>query len=372
MMKNNNVELVIGEVTQADWESYEIDSDLLTPADAWRVTMGFSGDKKIPKCVELGAGVKVKVGGETVLVGYLDTIEHSVSKTQHTLSLSGRDMASDLLDCSCPLFDRQMVSLTEIIIIITREFNIKRHRVDADPSLVRKKIHVNPGESAWSVLSDAAEANGLFPWFESDGTLVVGGPDYSAPVVASLILRRSGKGNNVLSLNYSGDMQGKYSKITVLGQSHGDFINTGKNDYHGEAVDVGVIRHRPKIINEGGCENSAICRNRARKLIADGRLHGLTLSVCVVGHHIVAPGQPSDGILWRAGQRVHVVSDPHNIDAVFFVMARKFTRSRFDGTRTTLTLKEDGVWCLDAHLNKNRNAHTKNTGAGQIIDVAKI
>ena len=60
---------------------------------------------------------------------------------------------------------------------------------------------MDPGNSAWDVLNRAAAANSLAAWFDPDGTLVVGGPDYSAPAKAKLILRRDGQGNNVLSLS---------------------------------------------------------------------------------------------------------------------------------------------------------------------------
>jgi len=65
-------------------------------------------------------------------------------------------------------------------------------------------------------------------------------------------------------------------------------------------------------------------------------------------------------MLWTPGQRIYVVSEPHGIAAIYFLMARKFTRSRNEGTRTTLTLKEDGAWLLDAHPHKNKHRRGKN------------
>ncbi|MCG9093986.1 DNA circularization N-terminal domain-containing protein [Laribacter hongkongensis] len=93
-------------------------------------------------------------------------------------------------------------------------------------------------------------------------------------------------------------------------------------------------------------DNAGIARARARKLLSDARLKGLTLDAEVTGH------RTSDGVLWQPGQRIHVISEPHGLDGVYFLMARRFRGGRGVGTTTALTLKEDGVWTLDAHPGK--------------------
>lgn len=375
MSTPDTVELLIAGKVHGDWSSYEIDSDLLTPADAWHVSLGMT-DGKMPPDVVAGAPVVVKVGGETVLTGYCDEIAHQVSKTSHTFTMSGRDRAADLLDCACPIFTKQQASLSEIVAAIVREFKVIKHVIDADSTRTRKKIAVDPGETAWNTLAHAAEANGLWPWFEPDGTLVVGGPDYSAPVVATLILRRDGKGNNVISLNKTESMAERFSKITVYGQTPGTDTEQGRNALHDSATDSAVLRNRPKIVLDHEADSTAVCRDRARKLLADSRLSGLTLSAVVQGHRIKHPspaggrGVGGEGELWRPGQRIRVISDVFGIeDKVFFLMARKFTRSRTDGTRTALTLKEDGMWIVNAHPHsrhrRGKNSLLGRTGAEQ-------
>lgn len=364
----DNVELLVAGKVHGDWSSYEIDSDLLVPADAWHVTLGMT-DGKMPPDVAAGAPVVVKIGGETVMTGRVDEISHQVGKTSHTFTMSGRDQAAVLVDCSAPVFVARMASLNEIVAKIVRALGITKIRIDADATRMREKINIEPGDSAWDALAHAAEANGLWPWFDPDGTLVIGGPDYSAPVVATLVLRKSGKGNNVLSLAKQESVHGRYSEVTVLGQTHGTDLEQGKHALRATAKDDGVSWHRPKIVMDSEADNYAVCRDRARKTISDSRLNGLTLSAVVQGHRIVAPGLDADGKLWKPGQRVHVFSEPHEINGVFFLMARKFTRSRMDGKRTALTLKEDGMWVTNAHPHKNKHRRGKNSLPGAILDV---
>jgi len=365
----DTVELLIAGQAHGDWSSYEIDSDLLTPADAWHVTLGMT-DGRMPPDVVVGAPVEVRVGGETVMIGRVDEINHQVSKTSHTFTMSGRDQAAVLVDCSAPVFVAKMVDLKEIVAKTVRTLGITKIRIDADATRTREKINVEPGDSAWDTLAHAAEANGLWPWFDPDGTLVIGGPDYSTPVVATLVLRKSGKSNNVLSLAKQESVHGRYSEVTVLGQTHGTEMEQGKHALRGSWKDDGVSWYRPKIVTDHEADNTAVCVDRAHKLISDSRLNGLSISALVKGHRITAPSQPSDGLLWKPGQRIRVISEPHNLDAIYFLMGRKFTRSRMDGTRTALTLKEDGMWVTDAHPHKNKHRRGKNSLPGKIIDVS--
>lgn len=356
---SDRVELLIAGRAHGDWERYCVESDLLTPADAWSVVLGLEDHRLPPEVIE-GAEVEVRVGGERAMVGRIDDVEEPVSKREHTVSLNGRDGAAILVDCSAPIFVARKPDLAEVVAKVVKPLGITKIRIDADQTRTREKINVEPGDSAWEALRNAAEANGLWPWFDPDGTLVIGGPDYSTPPVATLILRRDGKGNNVESMTPKRSIQGRFSEVTVLGQTHGTELEEGKHNLKATVRDPGVSWYRPKVVVDHEADSPAVCRDRARKLLADSRLEAFTLSVVVKGHRIVAPGQPSDGRLWSPGQRVYVKSEAHKLDGIYFLMGRKFIGGRSGGAITELILKEDGVWVLDAHPHKRKHRVGKN------------
>lgn len=362
------VRLFIGGKVHDDWESYEVDSDLLIPADAWRVTLVLR-DGELPEVVAPGAAVQLKVGNDLVMVGHIDEVDEDVAKDGAHFDISGRDGAAVLLDCSSPIFTAQMVTLADVVAKVVRELGVTVQAIKG-ASRLREKINVEPGETAWETLVHAAEGNGLWPWFEPDGTLVIGGPDYDQPPVASLVLRRSGQGNNVLRLTRRRSIQGRYSEVTVFGQKRGTHIEQGKHALKATEKDKGLSWYRPKVVVDYEAESEAACRSRARKILSDSRLRGFSLIAQVPGHRITAPGQPNDGLLWKPGQRVHVISERHNIDATFFLMARKFTGGRQQAARTTLTLKEDRTWVLDAHPHKKKHRLGKNSAPLQILDAS--
>ncbi len=360
----DKVSLLIGGRVHSDWATYDVDSHLITPGDAWRVELAHPAGVLPAEVVE-GAGVELRIGGETVLVGTIDDIDEEVAKGRDTLVMTGRDGAGILLACSAPVFVAKQATLEQVIANVVRPLGITKIKINADKTYTNEKVNVEPGDRAWNVLAHAAEANGLWPWFAPDGTLIVGGPDYTTPPVATLIMRLNGKGNNVLSLKRVRSMAERYSEVTVLGQTHGTSHEHGKNGIKGTAKDPAVTVYRPLVVVDHECESVAMAISRARKLLMDSRLHGITLTAKVRGH------RTSDGVLWKPGQRIHVISEPHGIDAVFFLIGRRFSKSRTGGTCTVLTLKEDRVWTLDAHAHKRRHRRGKNQGPEDILDVGK-
>ncbi|OWS76292.1 phage tail protein [Pantoea sp. VS1] len=396
----DKVSVVIGGKVHSDWTSYSVDSDFLIPADAWSMRLGLPSGI-FPSDVKRGVAVQVRVGNDVVMSGRVDRVRRHVAKEQVTISIMGRDGAAILVDCAAPVFTGRQMSLEDVIARVVRPLGITAIELHAESSTRNDKVSVEPGERAWDTLLRACAGRGLWPWFRPDGTLVIGGPDYTAAPVATLILRRDGKGNNLISLDEEMSEERSYSELTVLAQGHahstqktkslgivdvddsatgtvsdGDdsdsatTLTTGNAEtgFHGlrfTVRDSGITHYRPQVIQMHDADDLAQVQYRARKLMADARLAGYTLSAVVKGH------RTSDGVLWQPGQRVHVISEPHEIDAVFFMMGREFVGGRMSATQSTLRLKEDGIWIPDAYPKKRKARHAKKKHSKElgIVDV---
>ncbi|KAA0653908.1 phage tail protein, partial [Escherichia coli] len=227
-----------------------------------------------------------------------------------------------------------------------------------------------------------------------------GGPDYTTAPVATLVMRRSGEGNNLLSLTDESSMERSFSRLTVLAQGHAHSTNnkkeleiidvsssdsltvsgdtdtteteldtglpeTGQHGLQFTVEDPTVTYYRPQVVIMHDADDLEQVRYRARKMMADARLEGYSLIARVQGH------RTSDGVLWEPGQRIHVISEPHGIDAIYFLMGREFTGGRPGGAVTTLRLKEDGVWIPDAWSKKKkaRKGRRKKKQELGIVDV---
>lgn len=389
----DTVSLLIDGKLHQTWGRYQIDSDFLIPSDAWSVTLGLPGGI-FPAVVKRGVPVQVKIGADTVMIGRIDTVQRNVARQQTTLSLAGRDGAAVLVDCASPIFTSRQLSLEEVIAKVVRPLGVKNIKINAESSISTDKVNVEPSERAWDTLVRAASARGLWPWFDPDGSLIIGGPDYTADPVATLVMRRDGKGNNLMSLSERSSMVNAFSELTVLAQGHAQgkkksstlevvdvdsasfaaAIANGEPDEDDSQADIvetvgspetgfhalkHVVRdptvsfYRPQVMVVGDADNLAQVQYRARKAMADARLSGYELVALVKGH------RNDKGVLWQPGQRIHIKSEPHDIDGIFFLMGREFVGGLPEGALTTLRLKEDGVWIPDAYPKKRKSKKRK-------------
>ncbi|WP_288843832.1 phage baseplate assembly protein [uncultured Deefgea sp.] len=364
MRAEDKITLLINGTAHDDWMRYEVDSDLFIPADAWSLELGLAGGQVPPKLSE-GTAIRLMLGGDVVLSGVLDCVAERIDRQQHSFSLRGRDGAGILVDCSAPIFTTKQATLAEVVKTIVNELGVRNVRIAAESSFRADKVNIEPGDTAWDALQHAAEAAGLWPWFEPDGTLVVGGPDYSAPVVGTLILGGgdlSADQQPLESLSVTRDLARRVSQITVLGQTHGG-NDEGKNALKATVKDPAVNGYRPKIVIDHEADTPGIAQTRARKLLADSRLAAFTAEAAVTGHR--APnGKP-----WAPGMRVHVVSARHQLDQILFCTARKISGGRGQPSVTHLTLKEDALWIPDAHPHKRKHRRGKNDSNGQILNI---
>lgn len=345
--------LTVGGVSHHDWVRLSVDASFLTPADAWEVEVGID-NATLPADVYPGARAVLSAGKDIVMTGLIDEITHTVQRGQHALILSGRDNAAALVDCSAPVFTLQNMTLNEVLHRLVRPFGLTKTAVHADASTAPKKFAIDPGESVWAALQKVAEVNGLWPWVAPDGTLIIGGPDYSAPPVARLAMKRDGSGN-LLGLTHTRSIAGRYSQVTVLAQGHGTHEHDGVHNRKGTSTDSGFALYRPLIRMMSDTDSDGEATARARKLLSDSRLKALTLTATVRG--VRTP----DGLPWTPGQRVAITSEVHGIDGIFFMMSRTVRGGRGQPLTTTLTLKEDGVWTPDAfprsrHKRKGKQA----------------
>lgn len=396
----DKITLLIGGTSHSDWQTYRIDSDFLKAADAWQLSLGLP-EGHFPADAVRGAPVKVKMNDDVVLSGRVDVVARDVSRRGVTLNLSGRDDSAILVDCAAPIFSARQLSLDEVIASIVRPLGIKKIRIQADGVIRNDRVHIEPGERAWDSLMKAAAGRGLHPWFDPDGTLVIGGPDYNHPPIADLIMRRDGQGNNLISLSDSRNIQGCFSELMILAQSHATTTSnkklpirpvdvsrstrqafsvniddsddtddtaaissaSGQHSLKIKVTDPTVPYYRPQILTSGDVDNQEQLQYRAKKAMADARLSGLDIVAEVYGH------RTPNGELWTPGQRVHIQSELHGIDNIFFLMGRTFIGGSPGGTVTQLRFKEDAVWIPDAFPTQKRHHRNKGKGKDQIKPV---
>lgn len=341
-----------------NWKSYDIDSDFLIPADAFNFNIGVPSDSTVLTDYS-GKTAKVMINDEVILSGIIDSTQHGISKGDRTYSINGRDKASVLVDCSAPITNVKGLTVLEAVKKIVAPLGIKKVALKAESNPTLDKVDIDIGETAWNALIRCANSAGLHAWFAPDGTLIVGGADYSTPPVATLCCNKDGERNNFTQASLTTDVSQRFSEITFLAQRHGRQADDNKNDLKWVYQDKSIEFYKPKTVVVPDVESLEALKKWAKKYISDSILSDFTLTITVPDH------KTQDGVLWAPGQRVHVICEEYDIDAIFFLMGRRFVLSRTGGTTTELRLKQDGIWTPDAYVKKSKNARNRKGKKGK-------
>ena len=354
----NDIVVEIDGKSHNSWKNYDIDSDFLIPADAFAFDIGVPSDSTVLPDYS-GAEVKVRINDTLVMTGIVDTVQHGISKTNRTYRLNGRDKASVLVDCSAPITNVKGLTVLDAVKKIVEPLGIKQVQLKAEKNPLLDKVDIDVGETAWNAAMRCANSAGLHLWFEPNGVLIVGGADYSTPPVATLCCMKDGSQNNFEQADLSFDVSNRFSDITFLAQSHGKQGQDNKNDLKWVYKDSEMTTYKPKTVVVSDVDNLEALQKWAKKYIADSILEGFTLTIIVPDHKM------QDGTLWQPGQRVHVICEEYDIDAIFFLMGRRFMLSRQGGTQTELRFKQDGIWTPDAYSAKAEKARKRKGKKGK-------
>ncbi|WP_338126068.1 phage baseplate assembly protein [Pseudomonas proteolytica] len=344
-----SIRLAIGGLAHDTWDGWSIESDLLTPADAFELELHTKNATRLPDVIKEGAPCSLTLDGDRVLTGQIDEFEHDISRRGISMRINGRDLAAPLVDCSSPFVSMREATLAQILDQVVKPLGAYKVEIRADQAKTRRRVQIEPGQTAWEALLQVSEANGLWPWVEPDGRLIIGGPDYTTPPVGALVMREDGVGNNVERLAVRRSIANRYSQITVLGQ-HGQYANDGldtkRSHLRSQVQDETLARRgifRPKVVVDSSSESQDMATTRARKLLADSRLEGFEIRAVVKGH------RADNGQVWTPGQRVYVRSEPHGLNDIYFLMSRTLRLARGEGAITELRLREDKMWVLDGN-----------------------
>lgn len=215
----------------------------------------------------------VAIDGVPVITGYIDRRTPSFDGSQISFSYSGKDRAAALVECSGIVtgastagnkWTYRNVSVLEFCRAIAKPFGIA---VRVQPGLTLAKVPqivTHPGDSAFTMMSNAAKDDGVL--LVSDG-------------VGGVVITRAGnaraqaliEGINVQSLSGEYDASERFyryliaSQIPVTGDDDGDDDGGGgSSNVIAEAFDPGVQRReRVKLIRPEKNYSAADAKRRA-------------------------------------------------------------------------------------------------------------
>lgn len=297
-----------------------------------------------------GAPCEVRMGGDTVITGYVDDADDALDAENDGLTVSGRDATGDLVDCSAVHKPDQWngQTLPAIARTICAPFGIGV-KAETDCGAPFPTVKVQPGETAFAIIERLCRMRAVLPVSDGRGNLVLTSAGRGGRASTPLV-----EGENILSLNRTRSQKERFSEYTVKGQQ-GSFAAAGETaevissdgtvtvrtaaPASGRAKDAGVARYRPLVIIAEGEASGQSPATRAmwEATVRGGR--GLRIEVTVQGW------RQNNGELWRPNTLVHIESPRRGLNDTLLIVSCAYSCSA-SGTLTTLSLARPDAYKL--------------------------
>jgi len=291
-----------------------------------------AGDAAFP--LRAGAACQVKVGGETLITGWIDRLEGSIDAGNHEVSVSGRDRAGDLIDCSAIAKPGSWtnVAMEAIAAELAAPFGITATaRTSTGPRI--RRFAIQQGESVSSAIERLARYRGLLAVSTASGNVELITPAQDAPV-ADLV-----QGVNILAADGGHVASERFSRYLLKGQASGDDEVNGRaaSAPSAEATDPAVTRYRPMLIIGEEQSDIASLKKRAEWEATTRAARAQQGRVTLQGWH-----RP-DGRLWTPNVTVSLTAPALFMDGRMLVTSAALMKDD-RGTVTELVVSPPGAF----------------------------
>jgi prophage tail gpP-like protein len=264
----DDVVLFVNGFAYAGWESIKITRSIESFAGSFALDVSdrWNDDENIWPITE-GDACRVAIGGVSVITGYVDKLSLSGSATSRTLSVTGRDRAADIVDCSVLIPDASTkgnkwtyknVDIAHFATQIAAQHNVS---VSVQPGLVLKKdpsIVAHPGESGFEAIKRAAASAGVLVVSDGTGGIVL--TQAGTARAAALV-----EGENIKEASVEFDATERFRRYLISSQPPGtDDANGEATRVQAQATDTDVKReNRVLVIRPEKGLGAAAARRRA-------------------------------------------------------------------------------------------------------------
>lgn len=334
---SEKVELAIGGTVYGGWTDVSVTRAIDALTGSFSLSLSSKEDAAgALLAIRADDRCQLRIGGETVIDGWVDAVSPSIDPEQHGIRVEGRDKTADLADCSAihKPGSWSNAKIEAIAAELTKPFGIKV-TAKADTGAAIRKFALQQGETVFTALERLLRFRGLLMVTTAVGDLEIIAVSSGAPV-GTLAL-----GVNIKSASGRQDHRDRFSDYIVKGQAAGDDERHGKtvSQIKGEAKDNDVRRYRPLLLiaEEQSDGASAATRAKFEAGVRAGRSCGADVEVA--GWRVAA-----GGALWSVNSQVRLICAPAGFaDDVLLISGVTFSKNE-GGTTTRLTLAPAGAF----------------------------
>ena len=323
----NDITLIVGGQELGGWEDVEV----TLRVEGFSNSFAVSVSAKPGLTAKAGDRCVVLMGSDQVIVGYVDRDSESADAESHKISLVGRGMTQDLVDCSAE-WDGGQIADSDALQIATKLAQPYGIAVElgegasAGPKV--PQFNVNYSETAAEIIQRVARNAGLVAYEDSKGKLILAG------VGTKTAKSGIAYGKNVLAFNVENSVDARFSDYICMYFSVDPFQDIPGSNYFYQVNDLNVKRHRQLdiFVESGAVDIKEFTEKRAR-WEANRRAGRSNLVRATVDSW-----RDSAGKLWTPNTLVPVELPRNRAGSPLILTEVTFRRSNEGGTTADLVL----------------------------------
>jgi prophage tail gpP-like protein len=181
-MSGDEVSIVIGDRRLIGWETVQISRSAEAVPNGFVLTASEEFPNDPTRIAAMpGSPVKVMIGDDLVLTGYVDRYSMRGDAHQHGVEITGRGLCQDLVDCSADLLNTAALkggqisagNVLELAQILCEAFGIQVKAPVADLGPKIPQFQIALGETAYEVIAKVAQYAGYLVYEDATGALVL-------------------------------------------------------------------------------------------------------------------------------------------------------------------------------------------------------
>ncbi len=301
--------------------------------------------------VKPGDSCVIKIGDDTVLTGYVDRYESSISSREHEVQIVGRGKCGDLVDCSAFAANQQFINMSvkDVAVAVAKGrdpgFGISVVEMSAGKPAVQgvrttaqgaviPQLNVGYQDTPWDIIETSVRWAGLLAYEDVDGNVVLS--DVGTQKHASGFK----EGVNIERAHVTLGIDQRYSEYHALRLGTDTIFNLGsgtamapENNWNIQ-LDTGVPRYRPFafVVEQGyGGADYAV----KRCIFESARRYGRSQAVRLT----VDGWRDKAGKLWTPNMLVEMDLPSLRLPGVTWLIAEvSFVADRQRGTVADITV----------------------------------
>ncbi len=291
-----SAKLEVNSIVYEGWKAFTISKSIETLCSEFTLSVTDNwSDQNTSSPIKKGDSIKLYLDSDLLITGIVDAVKKSISASDFTISISGRDRTKDLVDCSADVGAQfNNLKLEKLCEKLFTPFGISVI-AKVDTGMAIPTVSVSQGDSPFEIVEKRARQKGLLLISNVDGNVEITTPA-SVSAFNALVL-----GENLLSCATSSEENNQFSEYKVKGQNNLDEEGVGGFAVMGKSTDLNVTRYRPLIIPAENITDNSQAKKRA-EFEAITRAAKAGRVSCVVDGF-----RQSNGQLWSVNQltRVH-------------------------------------------------------------------